>query len=330
MIYFTSGHTAKGFVQIAETNVQEIKLCILLRGGGDFAQMECLEEIEQRLKKEKVAFECIRSPWNAALPEGLIVGEIAIWCSSYVPKLPAGTVVRHAAIRPDLLSAPMSSKTAHLAYDCFRKAHFVRDEWESIFVKQLNKEKADQLAKNWMDFLIPEKPGSMQKTVHRFLGAATPSGTVDCIPQLTADLSKRIFIKGRPGSGKSTFMKKIARAAEQQKFETEVYHCSFNPESIDMVIVRELGFALFDSNAPHEYFPENNQGDQVIDMYKELIKPGTDEQFAKEIELYANKYAEFLDKGTAHLLDVYNDKKKTRTATSIAASRTAELIWNYL
>lgn len=329
MIYFTSGHTARGFVQMAETNVKEVKRCIVLRGGGDLAQMECLEEVEQRLIKEKIAFECIRSPWNANQPEGLIVGETAVWCSKYVPKLPPETVVRHAAIRPDLLSAPFAQKTAQPAYNAFRKALLVHKKWESCFVPHLNKEKADRLAEQWIAKLIPEQSSGSAKTIHRFSGAATPAGAVNCIPQLTAGLSKRIFIKGCPGSGKSTFMKKIAAAAEQQ-FQTEMYHCAFNPENIDMVIVRDLDFALFNSEAPHEYFPGNNRSDQVIDMYTELIKPGTDERFADIVALYASKYAALTEEGTIHLLDVYNDKKKARTATPAAASRTAEFVWNYL
>ena len=43
-----------------------------------------------------------------------------------------------------------------------------------------------------------------------------------------------------------------------------------------MVIVRELGFAIFDSTAPHEYFP-SREGDEIIDMYALIVTPGTDE-----------------------------------------------------
>ena len=76
---------------------------------------------------------------------------------------------------------------------------------------------------------------------HRFLGAATPKGAVDFIPNITEGIQKRYFLKGRPGSGKSTMLKKIAKAAEQRGFDVEVYHCGFDPHSLDMVIVREVG-----------------------------------------------------------------------------------------
>ena len=44
-------------------------------------------------------------------------------------------------------------------------------------------------------------------------------------------------------------LKKLAKAAEEKGFEVEVYHCGFDPNSLDMVIVRELGFAIL--IAPH-------------------------------------------------------------------------------
>ncbi len=53
------------------------------------------------------------------------------------------------------------------------------------------------------------------RVVHRFLGAATPEGPKDFIQNLTGDVQKRYFIKGRPGSGKSTMLKKIAAAAQE-------------------------------------------------------------------------------------------------------------------
>ena len=48
-----------------------------------------------------------------------------------------------------------------------------------------------------------------------------------------------------------------------------------------MVIVRELGFAIFDSTAPHEYFP-SREGDEIIDMYALIVTPGTDESMRRK------------------------------------------------
>ena len=65
-------------------------------------------------------------------------------------------------------------------------------------------------------------------------------------------------IIGANGAGKSTFLKKLAVAGLSAGFDVEIYHCSLDPKSLDMIIVRELSLCVFDSTAPHEFFPERN------------------------------------------------------------------------
>ena len=40
-------------------------------------------------------------------------------------------------------------------------------------------------------------------------------------------------------------MKKIANLAKNNGYKTEVYHCSFDPDSLDMVIIRDLDVRIF-------------------------------------------------------------------------------------
>lgn len=48
--------------------------------------------------------------------------------------------------------------------------------------------------------------------------------------------------------------------------------------SLDMVLLRELDIVIFDSTAPHEYFPDRDN-DEVVDMYEITVTPGTDEKY---------------------------------------------------
>ena len=95
-------------------------------------------------------------------------------------------------------------------------------------------------------------------------------------------------------------LKKLAAAAEVRGVDVEVYHCGFDPHSLDMVIFRELGIAIFDSTAPHEYFPSRD-GDEIIDMYELLIAPGTDEIFADQIKPIAANYKNKMIEATSYL-----------------------------
>ena len=66
---------------------------------------------------------------------------------------------------------------------------------------------------------------------------------------------ERIFVlKGGPGTGKSTLMKRIAKKAQQLGCDHDNIFCSSDPNSLDGVIVySERGrFAILDGTAPHE------------------------------------------------------------------------------
>lgn len=92
-----------------------------------------------------------------------------------------------------------------------------------------------------------------EKTLRFFLGANTPQGFVSRFDQLfSAEDGWRCFvIKGGPGSGKSTMMKKIAASLEQRFDNLERIHCSSDVSSLDGVICPALKFSVADGTAPH-------------------------------------------------------------------------------
>jgi len=95
-------------------------------------------------------------------------------------------------------------------------------------------------------------------TVQYFLGANSPSGFYSLYDQLLPpELARRIYIlKGGPGCGKSTLMRKVAAALEREGHPCEYILCSGDPDSLDGVVCRELGAALVDGTAPHVIEPK--------------------------------------------------------------------------
>ena len=65
--------------------------------------------------------------------------------------------------------------------------------------------------------------------------------------------TKVFVLKGGPGTGKSTFMKKIAAIAEKSGLKYEIYRCSSDAKSLDGVIVKnkDASVAILDGTAPH-------------------------------------------------------------------------------
>lgn len=87
----------------------------------------------------------------------------------------------------------------------------------------------------------------MQRTY--FLGGASPQGfeTAFWTEQRTA---YGFYLKGGPGTGKSTLMKQVAAAFADE--DISVYHCASDPRSLDAVVLENRGIFIADSTAPHE------------------------------------------------------------------------------
>lgn len=91
--------------------------------------------------------------------------------------------------------------------------------------------------------------------VNFFLAANSCRGFVSEF-QSNADVNyKTYIIKGGPGTGKSSFMKKVAAAAEEKDEDIILCPCSSDPESLDAVILEKSGIMLLDGTAPHTVDP---------------------------------------------------------------------------
>lgn len=86
-----------------------------------------------------------------------------------------------------------------------------------------------------------------------FLAANTPDGFVSFFDELYNPYKSTgaYIIKGGPGTGKSTFIRKIAEAFEKSGFDTERVYCSSDPDSLDALLVPDAGFSVCDGTAPH-------------------------------------------------------------------------------
>lgn len=63
------------------------------------------------------------------------------------------------------------------------------------------------------------------------------------------------IIKGGPGTGKSSFMKKVAEFAQSKGEKVIFCPCSSDPESLDAVILEQSGIIILDGTAPHTVDP---------------------------------------------------------------------------
>ena len=105
-----------------------------------------------------------------------------------------------------------------------------------------------------------------------FLGATTPAGFKGYFEPLRREPGMQmLLIKSGPGCGKSTLMKHLAQAAEQQGQRIEKIHCASDPDSLDGVIFLAQKRAIIDATAPHVVEPDAPGADElVVSLYHTL------------------------------------------------------------
>ncbi|MBE6032830.1 MAG: hypothetical protein E7224_06515, partial [Clostridiales bacterium] len=94
---------------------------------------------------------------------------------------------------------------------------------------------------------------------HYFPGGNTPKGFFSYYDQiLSQEEAHKIFcIKGGPGTGKSTFMKKLGQEFQTEGETVDYLHCSSDPDSLDGILLREKKVAVIDATAPHTMDPKH-------------------------------------------------------------------------
>ena len=135
-----------------------------------------------------------------------------------------------------------------------------------------------------------------------FPGANTGLGFVNRFDGIVPPWAKPHYtyvLKGGPGVGKSTLMRKVAARAAAKGYTVEEFRCASDPDSFDAVRVAELRVVLLDGTAPHSIDPViPGACDEVIDLghflrHEEFMREATTlrARFAANKAHYARAYA---------------------------------------
>lgn len=285
------------------SNVAGFGQIIILKHPSEQLKTDVLKEVMKRYE-EKYELEIMLSSMCSNFLEGMIVRERSM--AIIIDHI--ATPDLKAAIEVDLSLFLAKQKVKNIEYESFHQAYNsfaaglrIHDKLEAVYVDEMDFVKADQLADRFIKDLLQEQPKQKKKShvYRRLFGTNTTDGVVNIVPQLIESLSKVYHLKGRAGTGKSTFMKKVLAAVTEHGFDVELFHCSFDPHSIDMVRVPELDFCIFDSTDPHEIIPKRKE--KVIDLYKETVTPGTDEKYASLIQAINSNYKSHMKQGIQEL-----------------------------
>lgn len=315
--YFLRANTSSGLVDHTESNLSDIENIYVLNGSSCFLKGRILKSIDKFFTERGIDSECAVSPFDISYFDAVIIrdlkaavidnacekGErkfIALDTDEFIPD---SKLEKYNDLRNDLFAK--SAEAISGMYSAYKGGKLIHDEWEKIYIQNIDFNRLNKFEEGLLDSLVTTKSSTGRgKVYERFFGASTPDGSVNYIDNLTKGLTKRYFIKGRPGTGKSTFMKKLLKKAVEYDYDCEIYYCSFDKNSLDMVLIPELSYCVFDSTAPHELFPSRS-GDEILDFYVEAGLSGIDERLSIELDEIKKRYAFRVNEGITKLRLAY-------------------------
>jgi len=109
---------------------------------------------------------------------------------------------------------------------------------------------------------------SIGRLKHVFPGGNTSLGFYSYYHHMIGPEATRIFVlKGGPGVGKSSFMRKISEEMQERGYDVEHHHCSSDNGSLDGLVIPGIGVALLDGTAPHVVDPKQPGAvDEIINL----------------------------------------------------------------
>lgn len=309
--YFVTGNTAGGFVNYLSSNLNNIDQIIIVKHPSATLKANIINRLIQTFQTT-YDLEILCSTLGNDYVDGVIIRDkqTAVVTDRLAAADMPGAIVIDLEWFLQEEKKPLSenfiaiNQSVQKAYDQFEMGLNIHDDLEQIYIHQMDFSRADELADDLIEKLLIGVPRK-ERTPHvfrRLFGTNTLDGAVNFVSHLITPLTYRYYLKGRAGTGKSVFMKKVAEACMNHGLDIELYHCSFDPNSVDMVLVRDLDFCIFDSTAPHEKNPDRRD-DVVIDLYEEAVAPGTDETYADEIQRTTSAYKAHMTKGMKYLKD---------------------------
>ena len=138
-----------------------------------------------------------------------------------------------------------------------------------------------------------------KRTARRlFPGGNTADGFVGFFSDIinVYEANRIYIIKGGPGVGKSSLMRRIGSFAEELGQPVEYFHCSSDPDSLDGVCLPRLRVAMMDGTAPHTVDPKAPGATDEIVNLGEYLDSGELAAHRNEINMLLKEIKRMFDR----------------------------------
>lgn len=165
------------------------------------------------------------------------------------------------------------------AYRYLGAAKNIYDDNEKIYSLSEDPSKINNEVRNLVEKIFTlEKHSNVGESRHLFASAITPEGLKNHLPSIIGTQKTVIAVKGNHTTGMKKLFSRIVETSIENGYFTECYHCAFNPDVIEHVVIPELSTAVTYSNKYHSISDLSNiidlsasQNSSVIETYANIL-----------------------------------------------------------
>lgn len=190
-----------------------------------------------------------------------------------------------------------------IAYSQLREAKVIREELEGYVAESMNFAGVNHLLRETAAAIFKGAPVQHERfprTRRLFCSAISPDGVVHHLETLLRDTKHLFIIRGAPGSGRSTFLARLAETAGIRGLDTEVFHCALEPREIDFLLIPALKTAVLKEVAELRFTPPEGMEIHTVNL-ESLSDPRVQASYAAEIAYARRRFSEALARGIQYI-----------------------------
>lgn len=323
---FPGGNTSLGFRSFYDYIIpaEEASRIFIFKGGPGTGKSTLMEKVAEEMLSRGYDVEFLQCSSDDNSIDGIMIPAIKIamidGTSPHIvdPKVPGAVdeiinlgqywdEEKIVSVKDEILKCTKKSARMYkTAYSMLSEAKIACSEWKSYVNESMNIGQYNKIVKNLVDEIFKKAPENYTKPVrhrHLFASAITPGGVKNYIETLLKPGMNVYFLQGSPGSGVKKAVGIIAENALNIGLYAEEFHCPFEPELLDMVILPNINTAVLNASAPFHFNTSkaNNVVIKGIINFDTCINREILNEYEIEINDAKERYYSLIDKAVEHI-----------------------------
>jgi Predicted nucleotide kinase len=192
------------------------------------------------------------------------------------------------------------------AYSLLSEARMAYNEWESYIYESLSRPLYNKAVREFINTVFQEVPGNYcvsHRPRHLFASAITPDGVKNYIDTLIKPDMNVYCLEGQPGSCVNEAIGYAAKYAVDIGLFTEQFHCPFEPQNLDMVLIPKINAALVNTTGPFHISPDKIDKSLVKGTvnFNDFLDQTLLNKYKSDIDDAKQRFYSLIEKAVGHI-----------------------------